>query len=248
MAAATRVMIVETDPEMKAALARILKASPHAMAAEVTGPEGAMALYSKTRPDVVITRLVFPPAEGKPRMGGIELMKLLKTIDENVKVVVSHDIKTRYLVMNAMRAGAAARIKRPYKYQAVMRAIGNVISSESSGATLVRLQKPLQVKYRLARKWFGRSQRPASSSAVSFTELLLNTEEELPEGTELNLEIVLPRLKEPLHGIGRVGPIKTVVPGHSYEIDCALSGLSDEDKRKLDVFLVWGEAVGRGAQ
>lgn len=244
MAAPTRVMIVETDPELKASLARILKASPHAMAAEVTGPEGAMALYSKTRPDVVITRVVFPPAEGKPRMGGTELMKLLKTIDKNVKVIVSHDINTRYLVMNAMRAGAAARIKRPYKYQAVMRAIGNVISPQASGGNLVRLEKSLQVRYRIARRWIGRGQKPASSSAVSFTQILLNTEEELPEGTELELEIVLPRLKAPLRAIGKVGPIKTVVPERSYEIDCELSGLSDEDKRKLDVFLVWGGTMG----
>lgn len=247
MAAPIRVMIVETDPELKDSLARILKASPYAMAAEVTGPEGAMSLYSKTRPDVVITRLVFPPAERKPRMGGIKLMKILRVIDANVKVIVSFDINTKYLVMSAMRSGAAARIGRPYKYKAVLRAIGDVISPESPGATLVHLQKPLQVKYRPARWWVGRSQRPAASSDIALKKILLNTEEELPEGTELKLEIALPRLKKPLRGRGKVVKVKTIVPGHSYEIDCSLRGLSDEAKRKLDVFLVWGGNAGSGA-
>ena len=247
MAAPIRVMIVETDARMREGLAKILKASPHAMAAEVTGPDGAVTLYSKTQPDVVITRLVFPPVEGEPRMGGIELIKMLKTIDENAKVIVSFDGKTSYLVMSAIRAGAAARIGRPYKYQTVMRAINDVVSPESSGTTLVRLQKPLQVKYRPARWWVGRSQRQASSSAIAFKKILLNTEEKLSEGAELKLKIALPRLKKPLRGRGKVVKVKTIVPGHSYEIDCSLRGLSDEAKRKLDVFLVWGGDVGAGA-
>ncbi len=104
------------------------------------------------------------------------------------------------------------------------------------------------VKYRPSRKWIGRSLRPASSSAIAFTQILLNTEEELPEGTNVDLEITLPKLKDPIRGQGKVMQVKTIVPEHSYEIDCSLSGLSDEAKRKLDVFLVWGKAVGAGAE
>jgi CheY-like chemotaxis protein len=204
--------------------------------------KGSVALYAKTRPDIVITPIVFPPIAGKARIGGIELMDLLKNIDENVKVIVSYDINTKYLLMSALRAGAVARIKRPYKYQTVLQAIGGVISPESAGATLVRLKKPLHVKYRPSRKWIGRSLRPA------FTQILLNTEEELPDGTNVDLEITLPKLKDPIRGQGKVMQVKTIVPEHSYEIDCSLSGLSDEAKRKLDVFLVWGEAVGAGAE
>lgn len=237
----TRVMIVETDPEMRNELARILRASPHGIAAEVTGPEGAVGTFTKIRPDVVITRLVFPPSEEKPRMGGMELIKLLKTIDENVRVIVSYDVSTRYLVMNAMRAGAAGRIRLPYRYESVMRAIGNVISPESAGAGLVRLERPLTVTYRPARRWIGRSQRIASSSGISFTQILLHTEEKLREGTDLDLEIVLPRLEEPLRGQAKVGRVTAVVAGRSYEVECSLAGLSDGDRRKLDVFLVWGK-------
>lgn len=242
----TKVMIVETDPKLQADLAKILRASPHATTSEAVEPEDAMQLYAKTRPDVVITRLVFAPKGNQPRLGGIDLMRLLKTVDEKVKVIVSYDVNTKYLVMNAKREGAAGQIMRPYKYQAVLRAIGDVVHPDSGGGPLVKLKDPVHVKYKVAGKWLPSGQKDASTPSMAFDQIVLNMEEELAVGTQLKLEIELPRLKAPLTGEAEVQTVTERVPGYSYECNCALSGLSAEAKRKLDVFLVWGSSVGEG--
>lgn len=234
-------MIVESEPQAREELARIVRGSAYAVVSTVSCAEEALEAYPETTPDVVITRLVFPSAKGRARMGGNDLIKKIRSIDKDSKVIVTFDATTSFLVMNAQREGAAGRIRRPYNYDVVVQALNSVApaAKPASRQKARDKEKPLAVSYKQVGKWFGGREKIAVVTNLTLTAIGIRTDHKMKAGMVLDVGINLPRLKEPIRAQAQVVKVKVLVPNASFELECNLIGLAEDGKRKLDVFLVW---------
>ncbi len=114
-----KVLIVDDAAFMRQLLKKILLQEGYECAEAGTGLE-AIAAYPNVRPDVVTMDITMPD------MDGIETLRALKKNHPEAKVIMCSAMGQESLVLDAIKAGAADFIVKPFKPDRVLAALGKV--------------------------------------------------------------------------------------------------------------------------
>jgi two-component system chemotaxis response regulator CheY len=118
---AKSVMIVDDAAFMRMKLKDILEKNGYSVVAEAQNGVEAIEKYKEVRPEIVTMDIMMP------EMDGIEALKGIKGIDANAKVVMCSAMGQQGMVMDAIRAGAADFIVKPFDTDRVIKALDKVI-------------------------------------------------------------------------------------------------------------------------
>ena len=101
------ILVVDDEESVVELFLRILNKKEYTVLTANNGKE-ALELADKERPDLIILDL------NLPGMGGIEVLRRIKKIDENIEVIVITGYGTMKTVKAAMRLGAYDYITKPF--------------------------------------------------------------------------------------------------------------------------------------
>lgn len=115
-----RVLIVDDAAFMRMALRSILEKSGFEVIGEADTGVKAVQQYKLLKPDIVTMDLTMP------ELGGVEAIKLIKSIDSNARIVVISSMGHEILVREAIVAGAISFIVKPFKEEVVSKQLLNI--------------------------------------------------------------------------------------------------------------------------
>jgi two-component system response regulator HydG len=110
-----KVLIVEDDPENRAAMIRVLEAAYRTM--ETDNGEQALDRILKQKVDIVISDLCLPG------MDGVELLKRAKTSSPDIEVILVSGYGTIDIAVEALKEGAYDFITKPVRKAYLLRCV-----------------------------------------------------------------------------------------------------------------------------
>lgn len=120
--AAKRVFIVEDHPVLRETLVEMVGHEKDlTVCGEASDPEQAFEAISRAKPDLVLTDITLP---GK---SGLELVKELRAVDRNVKLLVISMHDAALYADKALQAGANGYIRKQGHPEELIRAIRHVL-------------------------------------------------------------------------------------------------------------------------
>jgi len=118
------ILVVDDDVAIRELFERILKKEEYTVFTADNGKE-ALELVNRKRPDLVILDLKMPG------MNGIEILRQIKRIDENIEVIMITGYGTMKTARIAMRLGAYDYITKPFDVNYIMALIRDAFSPPS---------------------------------------------------------------------------------------------------------------------
>lgn len=122
---AKKILLVDDANIIKLMLRKILEEAGYEIAGEASTGEEAVKKYIELRPDLVTMDITMNG------MGGINALKAIREIDPNAKVIMCSAMGQKYLVMDAIKAGAVNFIMKPFEPDRVLEAVEKAFSGES---------------------------------------------------------------------------------------------------------------------
>jgi CheY-like chemotaxis protein len=121
------ILLVDDEKFIREMLVEFLEDCGYTVMPSANGAE-ALRLYEKHHHliDLVITDL------GMPEMGGEELYRRLRQLDENVKVIVSSGYLDGSTKTDLMDIGVKDVLTKPYKFEEIQRVIQEVLQGGTS--------------------------------------------------------------------------------------------------------------------
>ncbi len=117
-----RILVVDDSSFLRNSLKKILEDQGY----EVVGTAGngleAVTKYKELKPDLVTLDIIMP------QMNGLEVLKLLKTVDPNACVVMVSSMSAKQSVTDCVQAGAKNYILKPYEAQKLIAVIQKALS------------------------------------------------------------------------------------------------------------------------
>ena len=117
-----RILIIDDDELMLNALTNLLQDEGYNLMITADGPRG-IELYRKEKPDVVLLDL------GLPSVSGLDVLKEIKQIDPNAKVIIITGYPSEQMMEEAMKSGAFAFYEKPGVISKIMRVIKNALGA-----------------------------------------------------------------------------------------------------------------------
>jgi two-component system chemotaxis response regulator CheY len=118
----TKVLIVDDAAFMRMMLRDILAKNGFDVVGEADNGKVAVQMYNELKPDVVTMDITMP------EMDGIAAVKEIKAADSGAKVVMVSAMGQQAMVIEAIRAGAADFIVKPFQPDRVLEALGKALS------------------------------------------------------------------------------------------------------------------------
>jgi two-component system chemotaxis response regulator CheY len=118
----TKVLIVDDAAFMRMMLRDILAKNGFEVVGEADNGKVAVQMYNELKPDVVTMDITMP------EMDGIAAVKEIKTADASAKIVMVSAMGQQAMVIEAIRAGAADFIVKPFQPDRVLEALGKALS------------------------------------------------------------------------------------------------------------------------
>ncbi len=115
------VLIVDDAKFMRNLLRKILTEGGYEVVGEAETGTEAVELYQKLKPSVVTMDIVMPD------MSGIDAVKKIKEVDPNARIVVVSAMGQQALVSEALKAGAADFVVKPFHPSVVLEVVGRVL-------------------------------------------------------------------------------------------------------------------------
>lgn len=119
---AKRIMLVDDANIIRLMLRKILVEGGYEIAGEASTGEEAIKKYSELKPDLVTMDITMNG------MGGISALKAIRQIDSNAKVIMCSAMGQKYLIMEAIKAGAANFIMKPFESDRVLEAVEKALA------------------------------------------------------------------------------------------------------------------------
>ena len=113
------VLVVDDDELIRQSLSQFLQHRGFHVLTAKNGEEG-FDLYQRERPEITFTDLEMP------RMGGLELMKEILSVDKEAHIVVMTAFGHEEAILEALRGGAEDFFKKPLDYTEVNEALTNL--------------------------------------------------------------------------------------------------------------------------
>lgn len=140
MSVPVRVLVAEDQALLRASLAALLGAEPDLeVVAQVADGAEAVRMATRLRPDVVLTDIRMPVADG------IEATRLIRAALSDTRVIVLTMFEDDEYILGALRAGAAGFLLKDAEPQAVVDAVRTVHAGQAllSPQALARLLGPV---------------------------------------------------------------------------------------------------------
>jgi two-component system chemotaxis response regulator CheY len=225
-------MLVEPSEKRRAEFVAAVKDSKFEVISELEDAESSIQLYGEVHPDVVVMAITFAG------LGGIKMMQKLKEFYKDAKVVVTYDTRDRHLVMDAIRAGALANLRKPFRADRVVKALGQVMSASDDGAALqwsARLQARLIVRYKKSDAGFFTGYTETGTTNISTSGLGITATEPIPKNAVLKLQISLPtgtvKTNARVKRVEKKGP-------KLFELGLMYMDMSESKAKQIEAFIM----------
>lgn len=103
-----RIMLVDDARVIRLMLTHILKEGGYEIAGEASTGKEAVEKYSQLKPDLVMMDITMP------EMSGIDAVREIKKVDPKARVIMCSAMGQKYLVLEAIEAGALNYIVKPF--------------------------------------------------------------------------------------------------------------------------------------
>lgn len=120
-----RLLIVDDHPIVRAGLRRLLAEEAGMEIREAADGREAMTVFREQAPDVVILDL------NLPGLGGLEIIKRLKSIDPRARILVLSMLDDPIYAMRALEAGASGYISKNEPPSQIVEAIARLSAGQS---------------------------------------------------------------------------------------------------------------------
>ncbi|TCL63763.1 two-component system chemotaxis response regulator CheY [Hydrogenispora ethanolica] len=111
-----RVLVVDDALISRKFLGRILAEGGHEVVGEASNGREAVRIYPELLPDIVTMDITMPD------MNGIQALKEIRKIDPKAKVVMCTAMGQKYLILEAIQAGAVDFLVKPFEKEVVLEA------------------------------------------------------------------------------------------------------------------------------
>lgn len=230
-----RVLVIESDNELKEYLKRLLIKNGFEIAGEAGDGESAINLYARSNPDLIIMDLVMPV------LGGIEAAKKIISRDPQATIIISSSPTDRYLIKEAMDAGVSGIIKEPFEEKKIIDVLDKIMHMKElqlGNRKIDRLESPLLIKYtKLPRKKFFSKWDETAAVNISLLGILFESREIIPVGTDLEMALEFPPGDTKVNVTGKVARVEEMPTTRMQEIAVRWTGLGDDVKNKIGKFL-----------
>ena len=119
-----RVLIVDDASVVRLMIKKVLNQGNFEIVGEASNGIDAVVKYKDLRPDVVTMDITMPKADG------IQATKDIIAFDENAKIVMLSGIDQKEMLWQAIRAGAASYIVKPFENDRVISTLNEVTSGK----------------------------------------------------------------------------------------------------------------------
>jgi two-component system chemotaxis response regulator CheY len=116
-----RILVADDASFMRQIIREILESEGHEIVAEASDGMQAVEEWKTHRPDVVTMDIVMP------RRSGIDAVRAIVGIDASARIVMCSALGQETLVTEALQAGAADFIVKPFKPDAVRETLRRVL-------------------------------------------------------------------------------------------------------------------------
>lgn len=128
---AKKILLVDDANIIKLMLRKILVEGGYEIAGEASTGEEAVKKYTELKPDLVTMDITMTG------MGGINALKAIREIDPDAKVIMCSAMGQKYLVMDAIKAGAVNFIMKPFEADKVLEAVERAFAGTDEGYPLL---------------------------------------------------------------------------------------------------------------
>ncbi|HWR40607.1 MAG TPA: response regulator [Patescibacteria group bacterium] len=118
-----RILICDDSAFMRMMLKKVLIDKGHEVVGEAGNGKQAVQLYREFTPDLVTMDITMPV------MDGLEAMKCIREADTQAKIIMVTAIGQQEVVTEAVRAGAADFIVKPFNPEFVIEIIEKVLNN-----------------------------------------------------------------------------------------------------------------------
>jgi two-component system chemotaxis response regulator CheY len=119
-----KVLIVDDASVVRLMIKKALKEGDFEIVGEAVNGIDALTKYKELRPDIVTMDITMPEADG------IQATKDIIAFDENAKVVIVSGIEQKEMLWQAIKAGAASYIVKPFENDRVISTLNEVIGKQ----------------------------------------------------------------------------------------------------------------------
>ena len=118
-----RILVVDDAFFIRKVLKDILSDIGYTNVLEAADGLAAIEMYKKTKPDLITLDI------NMPKMDGIQALKMLKSIDPKVKVLMVTSVEQKHIVHDAIKLGAKDYIVKPFNRSMIGAIIDRVARS-----------------------------------------------------------------------------------------------------------------------
>lgn len=121
---ASRILVADDARFMRQLIREIIEPEGFEVVGEAADGRAVVEEFTRLQPDVVTMDIVMP------KRSGIDAVKEILALDPTAKVVMVSALGQEALVMEALQAGAADYVVKPFKPDAVVATLRKVIEKE----------------------------------------------------------------------------------------------------------------------
>lgn len=116
-----RILIVDDSRTTRRILRQILEDKGHEVVGEAANGEEGVAKYKELKPDLTTMDITMPGLDG------VEALRKIKEHDPDAKVIMVSAAGQKHKVLDAMKAGAAEFLTKPFEEEEIMERIESVL-------------------------------------------------------------------------------------------------------------------------
>jgi len=119
-----KVLIVDDSPQIRKSLRDILEKNRYTVVGEAGSGIEAIKQFQLLSPDIIMLDIIMP------QLGGIETLRMLRSLNKNVKVIMVSALDSLDRVKECMKAGANHYILKPFEETKVIEIIRKLSCSQ----------------------------------------------------------------------------------------------------------------------
>jgi len=112
---------------MRMMIKNIVTKNGYEVVGEAENGTTAVELYKELKPDIVTMDITMP------EMDGIEGVRSIKQVDPDANIIMVSAMGQQSMVMEAIQAGAADFIVKPFQQDRILQAIERVLARKNGG-------------------------------------------------------------------------------------------------------------------
>jgi len=120
-----RVLIVDDATVVRLLIKKVLTKSDFEVVGEAVNGIDALTKYKELKPDIVTMDITMPEADG------IQATKDIIAFDSKAKIVMLSGIDQKEMLWQAIKAGAASYIVKPFENDRILSTLNEVINKET---------------------------------------------------------------------------------------------------------------------